>query len=918
LIRRIRAIAVRLRGLITTTRVDADHAAELDAHIAMHTEEGLRAGLDAREARRHALIRLGGAAQARQALRDRRTLPFIEALLQDARYALRQLARSPGFCATVILTLALGIGANLAIFQLLHAVIFAHLPIEHPEQIHSLHSIQSPFDGEWFFSYAAYQRLRQATHDEAPVFARSGIGTGVLQEADGSSSRKEFQMVSDSFFPTLGLRPAAGRFFQDGDDARSQLEMPVILRYGFFQQHFAGDPAIIGKRATLNGIPIVVIGVAPERFNGVMQGVAPDMWLPLTAQSTGRFDTWFDSLGPGYAVTLSKPWVNQPTIFWLWVLARTPAAAEPSLAARWTAALAPDISLIAAAAKDPQRRAQVLNAHMTLVSAENGEGSLGKFYSLPLTVLMAMSAVVLLIGCLNLANLQMARLLQREREIAIRIALGAGRARVLQQVALETSLLAALGGALAFVTCRLGAPLLLNWASARGETIPVDLHMGTSAALLGASLLLVSFAAFGLLPAWQITRRSFSSATKSRVGSVAGQSRLGRRSANLLLAGQVSLTLLLLSAAALFTQTLRNISNIDAGVDRDHVLSVHLDMRSTGFADSQKDLAAFYSTLLDRVKSLPDVRDAAVEMCGIPNCGWNTAVHVYGNTSLLEGQLHGEEDHVGVGYFQTLGIPLISGRVFSAEDQPGTTHVAILSRTYARKLFGDNDPLGHWIGYNEAPLDHQFQIVGVVADARFDGLRSDAPPVVYLPIEQSPQPVQTINVRARGSMDALPTELHDLLHSLAPALPVTEIVPLNIEFQDGLSRETLLARLTGVFGALTLALAALGFYGMLSFRVARRTTEIGIRMAMGSTRIQVLMLFLRQTLLILFAGVLPGIALSLALHGFAKKLLYGAGTMEASALAVSIVVLAFVGFLATLIPARRAASINPMDALRSE
>jgi predicted permease len=916
LIRKAGTFIRRFRKPSGAGRATSDFTTGLETHEAMHPEAG--ASFDSRKARRRSLIRPDDQEQTPQACRDQSMHALFEGLLQDARYALRQLPRSPGFCATVVLTLALGIGANLAIFQLLHAVVFAHLPIDHPEEIHSLHCVPSPFDGEWFNSYAAYQRLRQATIHAVPVFARSGIGTGVLMQSDGGAGRNEFQMVSDNFFPVLGLRPAAGRFFQPGDDGRLQNEWPVVLRYGFFRQRFAGDRSIIGQRATLNGIPIVIIGVAPEGFNGVVQGVAPDIWLPLAAQSTGRFGTWFDSLGPGNGVNLDKPWANQPTVFWLWTLTRTKNALQPALTDAWTAAFAPDLALIAAAAKDPQRIAQVASAHVTLVSAANGEGTFGQVYSMPLTVLMAMAAVVLLVGCLNLANLQMARLLQREREIAIRIALGASRLRVLRQVAMETVILAALGGGLAILTSRLGAPLLLHWASPRGESIPLDLHMGSFAALLGATLLLAAFFAFGLLPAWQITRRSFSRATKSRVGNVAGQSRAGRRASNLLLAGQVSLSLLLLSAAALFAQTLRNIGGIDAGVDRAHVLSVHLDMRSTGFAEHKGDLSAFYGVLLNRLKALPEVRDASVEMCEIPHCGWNTAVHVFGNTALVEGQLHGEENHVGVGYFQTLGIPLIAGRVFSSQDQPGSTHVAILSRSYERKLFGDASSIGRWIGYNAAPLDHQFQIVGVVADARVDGLRADAPPVVYLPLEQNPQPVQTIDVRARGSLQTLPIEIRELLHTVEPALPVTEIVPLDVEFHDGLSREELLARLTGLFGALSLALAALGFYGMLSFRVARRTTEIGIRMAMGSTRTQVVMLFLRQTLAILVVGILPGAALSLGLRISARRLLYGTGTMEVSALAISVAILAFVGILATLIPARRAASIDPVDALRAE
>jgi len=478
--------------------------------------------------------------------------------------------------------------------------------------------------------------------------------------------------------------------------------------------------------------------------------------------------------------------------------------------------------------------------------------------------------------------------------------------------------LAAVGGVLAFATGRAASSLLLHWASGRGQTIPIDPQIGAAATLLGTALLLGALAGFGLLPAWQMTRKSFSMASKTRVGQLTGQSKGGRRWSNLLLASQVSFSLLLLCAAGLFAQTLRNLSRVDAGMDRDHVLTVHLDMRNTGFAKQQNNLPSFYDTLIQQLKALPMVREVAVHMCTIPKCGWNTAVHVFGSPEMAEAQLHGEEDHVGVGYFRTLGIPILQGRDFSKEDNQQSQQVAILSRSYARKLFGDESPLGHWVGYREPPGDHQFLVVGEVADARVDGLRSEAPPVAYFPIDQRPEPVQSVEVRVRGPLSSLPAEIRESLYKLAPALPVTEIVPLDLEFDDGLSTEALLARLTSIFGALTLALAALGFYGLFSFRVARRTSEIGVRMALGATRSQVRALFLGQTLQIMVAGLIPGLALALGTSYFARKLLYGTGRMDLWALGFAAVMLAAVGLLATLVPAHQAASIDPMRALRTE
>ena len=907
----------RISNLISRSSLDREIESELESHIEMRIEDNLAQGMSPEHARRDALARFGNPTVTKEHIVFADAAVVLGSIWDDTRYAFRQLRKSPGFATTTVFTLAIGIGANLAIFQLLYGVLFAHLPVKQPAELYSLHAVQSPFDGEWFFSFPAYRRLRQATQEDAPVFARSGFGIGVLQETDGATSRIDFQLVSDNFFSVLGLAPSAGRFFLDGDDQRQQSEWPVILRYGYFKEHFAANQPVLGKRSTFNGVPIVIVGVAPKGFSGVVRGQAPDLWLPLAADATNRFGTWFDSLGPGY-VDLDRSHLNQASFFWLWVLSRTPGGVKPAALAHWTSALAPDLSLIAGASKDTRDRTRILRSQVKLISAENGEGSLAKRYSQPLIILMAMAVVILLVGCLNLANLQMARLHQREIEIATRIALGASRTRVLRQVAIETVVLAAMGGVLAFATGRASSSLLLHWASGRGQTIPIDPQIGAAATLLGAALLLGALVGFGLLPAWHMTRKSFSMASKARVGQLSGQSKAGRRWSNLLLASQVSFSLLLLCAAVLFAQTLRNLSRVDAGMDRDHVLTVHLDMRNTGFAEHQNNLPSFYDTVIQQLKALPMVRDVAVHMCTIPHCGWNTAVHVFGSPEMAETQLHGEEDRVGVGYFRTLGIPILQGRDFAKEDDQRSQQVAILSRSYARKLFGDESPLGHWVGYSAPPGDHQFLVVGVVADARVDGLRSEAPPVAYFPIDQRPEPVSSVEVRVRGPLSSLPAEIRESLYKLAPALPVTEIVPLDLEFDDGLSTEALLARLTSIFGALTLALAALGFYGLFSFRVARRTSEIGVRMALGATRSQVRALFLGQTLEIMVAGLIPGLALALATSYFARKLLYGTGRMDLWALGFAVVILAAVGLLATLVPAHQAASIDPMRALRSE
>ena len=908
----------RILNLFKRPQIDREIDAELASHLAMRTEDNLAAGMDATQARRSARVAFGNPTVARERTAEADAALYLESLLADIRFALRQLARSPGFALTAVLTLALGVGANLAVFQLLRSVLFGHLPIPAPQQLYTVRAAKTPFDGAWYLSYAAYRHLRETKPPVAPVFAHSWIGDGVLQQPNGASNRVDFQLVSDNFFDALGLHAAAGRFFLPGDDNRLSPEWPVVLRYSFFQQQFGADPAIVGKRFVVNGLPVVVVGVAPKGFSGLLQWNAPDIWFPLAAQSTIRLGTAFDSLGPGFGVDLGSPWEPQPTIFWLTVLTRAPLATQPTLSAQWTTVLQSDIHLMASVTKDPHERASVEASQVQFVSAANGEGSLHRRYGTPLAILMAMSATILLVGCLNLANLQLARLTQREREFSIRIALGASRTRVLRQVAIEALVLAAAGGLLALLTGRVMSALLLQWASGRGRPMPIDLAMNGETSLVACLLLFAAVIAFGVLPAWHMTGRNLPSIENSRSGKQTGQTKASRRGSNALLAAQVCFSLLLISAAALFAQTLRSITHTGTGMDRDRILSVHLDMHSTGFASQQRDLNAFDTLMLDRLRSLPMVQDAAVSMCDIPMCGWNTFFHVFGAPELSDDRLHGEENHVGPGYFRSLGIPLLEGRDFNEQDTLQTQRVAIVNRTYARQLFGNTSPIGRWIGYNAPPGDHSFLIVGETADALLDGPRNPAPAVAYLSLTQDPAPIGTIEVRARGNIDALPTDIRNALHSVAPTLPITEITPLALELQDGLTTEQLLARLTTIFGALALALAALGFYGLLSFRVARRTSEIGIRMALGATRSQVQSLFLRQTTFILFAGIIPGAAMSLTLKSVLNKLIDSPDSTNPWPLTIAVIVLAAAGLLATIIPARRAASINPTEALRSE
>jgi len=532
---------------------------------------------------------------------------------------------------------------------------------------------------------------------------------------------------------------------------------------------------------------------------------------------------------------------------------------------------------------------------------------------------MALSASIFLVGCLNLANLQIARLNARAQELSVRVALGASRWRLLRQILIEDALLVLLGGVSAFLVGRAASAVLVSWASSRSSLLKIDLHPNSAIAAVGIALIVFTLVSFSLLPALHFMRSNLSAAV-GPCARVAGFAHSGRQRwrSNMMLATQVSLSLLLASMSGCFAATLIHWETIDVGMDREHILSVSLDMERTDYASQLKNLSALYREITERLEALPDVRAAAVEMCSLPDCGWNTALYVFGHSGLSSAQVHGKEDHVSPGFFTAMGIPLLRGRDFTFADTSKTQRVAILTQSYARQLFGDEDPIGHWVGYEPAPNDHKFLIIGEAADARVDGPQFEPPPAVYMSVTQIAAPIHSIQIRTTGSLGPLTERVRSTLHQIDPNLPVDEIVPFQTQFNDGLGAEKLLARLAIVYASLTLLLVAIGFYGVMSSRTARRRSEFGIRLALGATRQNIQALIVGQTLRILLAGVLPGLVLSWAAMRLSRHLLAGSvGTNSLAAVAATIV-LTLAGAIATLIPARRAARTDPLETLRRE
>ncbi len=891
---------------------------ELESHLKMAIAERVARGEEPAQARAAALRELGNLPLIEDATRDRWGWLWLENLLHDTRHALRQLRRAPAFTLTALLTLALGIGANLGVFQLLYSVILADLPVAHPEELVGVHAAPTPFDQDWMVSYPAYQRLRASTPD-VPLLASATSGNADLELPNRVMTKPSCELVSDNYFNVLGVTPAAGRLFVQSDAGQAQGEWPAVLRYDFARDTFGSAQQAVGQHMRLNGRSFVVVGVAHRRFLGLYTGYASDIWLPLALQSTGGFDTGFDSLGPGHDVTLGKPWYNQPTIFWLTLTARIPPNRRAAVVARWDQAFRQDRILMTEATADSAVKKALLQSSTELVPANHGRGGIRQLFSAPLVLLMALSASIFLVGCLNLANLQLARLNARAHELGVRMALGASRGRLLRQVVLEDALLVIAGSVLAFLVGRFSSGILVRWASSRGWPLTIDLHPNLPIACVGVGLMLFSLLCFSILPAVIFMRSSVAQAagTRAKVSGVS-QTAPQRWRSNLLLATQVSLSLLLSSMSACFAATLVHWETVDVGMDREHVLSVHVDMEQYRYVNHRDSLPGLFRQMQERLQGLPGVRSAAVEMRGSIQGIWNTALYVHGRSDLTNGQVHGQEDHVGPGFFATIGTPLLRGRDFSSADTQKTQLVAIISRSYARQLFGDADPIGQWVGYEPAPNDHKFLIVGEVADARVNGPQEDAPPIVYMSNDQNPAPIHSIRVRAVGNPAQLSERVRLALHEVDPTLPIEEIVPFATELNGNLGTEKLLARLAGIYASLTLLLVAIGFFGVMSSRAARRKTEFGIRLALGATRRHIQMLIIGQTARILIAGILPGTILSFLAVRTAGHFLYGSVSANSLAIIAASLVLACAGSVATLIPARRAAFADPLETLHGE
>ncbi|HEY6307395.1 MAG TPA: ABC transporter permease [Candidatus Angelobacter sp.] len=815
---------------------------------------------------------------------------MLPTLLQDLRYAARMLWKNPGFTMVAVLTLALGIGANTAIFSILDPLLLRQLPVSRPDELVRVDAAGSLGNiGAW--EKFAYERFR----DNSQVF--SGVLASVAVSLDdvahnGQSSSARAEVVSANYFSVLGVHPFVGRLVATDEESGNV----VILGFDYWQREFGADTTAVGKTLVVQGRAQTIIGITPPEFFGMRVGEAADFYLP---SSTGR------------------KLVNSNTqdLDWVQVIGRLKPGVSPTQA---LTALQPTLQQIKTESDLPEIEIHQAMDHLVLTSAARGLSALRHRFSLPARILMCVVGLVLLIACSNVANLLLAQGAARKREITVRLALGAQRLRLVRQLLTESAVLAAAGA--------LGGLLAARWASRLIVAALSDArtHVALSTGLNGRVLLfslataLLAVLLCGLAPAFSAIRVDISQDIKTyAAGRHHGPARLG----NFLVVGQIALSVTVLVAGGLLLHSLFNLETMDVGFDRDHILT--LDMNGNTIKHTPEQVKNFYDRLLEKAGSLPGVRSATLSSFA-PVSGREIGI----NLRQVEGYTArpGEEMKVflmGVrpGYFGTLGIALLEGRDFVPQDSLNSLQVAIINRSLARHYFGDQNPVGKRLQTNEG--NHTWEIVGVVADSKYLNLREDATDFVYLGMVKQgtgnlAELRSTLSVRVAGSAASLRNTLPGIILALDSSVRITRVATLRELADDSLHIDRLIAALCGTFGLLALTLTCVGLYGVLAFSVARRTSEIGIRMALGAQRDDIFRLVVGQGMKLVVAGLLLGSAAALACTGLLKSLLFGVGRGDPLTFFGICLLLVAAAALACYMPARRATRVDPLVALRNE
>jgi predicted permease len=913
----------RRLGSWTTTQQDDDRLrAEIDEHLALQTAENVRSGLSPIEARRQAVLKFGGVEAMKDSYRDQRGLPFLETLIQDTRYALRRLRTAPAFTMATILTLALGIGATTSIFTLVHAVLLKSLPVANPGDLYRVgRESRCCYMGGYsqdkefvLFSYDLYKYLRDNTtgFSELAAFPVNGPLFGVRRS--GSSEAAEShpgEFVSGNYFTMFGIRAYAGRMLTAKDDEPGAPPVAVIS-YRLWQQGYGSDPSVIGSTFNLNEKPFTVIGITPPGFFGdALRSSPPDFFLPLNTEPLVQVDTD----------------LNKYDTHWLALIGRIQPGGAPGpietemrvelkqwLRSHWVEMSAND-------------RARFPDQILYLAPGGAGITSMREQYEHWLRILMMVSGFVLLIACANVANLMLVRGMERRRQTSLSLALGARSSRVVRQAFTESILLSLCGGAAGLAIAFAGTRLILHVAfpSLPGFAgVPIDASPSLQVLLFAFVTSLLTGAAFGIAPAWMTTRVDPIEALR---GASRSTSRTGSLPRKTLVVAQAALSLVLLSASGLLTTALQRLENQDFGFEQDRRLVATMNPRLAGYRAEQ--LSLLYRRVHDAMSAIPGVSSVALCLYS-PQAGggWGTGVWVDGHSAPgPRDDNFAAWDRVTDGYFDVIGNPMVKGRSISGQDTAMSRHVAVINEAFARRFFSNEDPIGKHFGRGEGSR-REFEVVGIAKDARYLTINLDKPvhPFFFLPEAQAEY--------TRGNLGSL--FLHDIvmvtrpgaslsiaavrqaMASVDPNVPIMSIRTLREQVANQFTQQRLIARLTSFFGVLSLVLASIGLYGVTAYNASCRTLEIGVRVALGANRVDVVRLVLRGAFVLILLGLLIGLPMTFGVGRFLGNQLYGTNPDNPAVTLAAVLALGLSALAASLVPALRASVISPSEALRAE
>jgi predicted permease len=885
---------------------DDERAKELQDYLAHEIDDNIARGMSPQEAAAAAHRRLGNTTQIREEIYEMNTLGFIDTIWQDLRYGFRLLRKNPTFAIVAILTLALGTGANAAIFQLVNSVRMRTLPVERPQELASI-GIETHGTGRTgrfmsrrpFFSEPLWQTIRAEQQGFTKLLAWGNAGWNLA--TDGEYVPSQGIYVSGGFFETLGVGPLLGRVLTDADDQKGCGAPGAVLSHGFWQSRYGGNRGVIGQTISLDNRPFDIVGVTPPEFFGVEVGRTFDVALPLCSEAlfrgplsgVGRGDVWFlDLMGrlkPGWTPERAQAQLE----------AVSPGIFQSTLPSRY----------------DPATAKNYLAFTLTAAPAGTGVSGARRAYATPLWILLGATGLVLLITCANLANLMLARTTAREREIAVRLAIGASRRRIVRQMLSESLLIAGLGA--------LGGAILAQWLS---RSLVLFLSTGNNQLFLDLTpdwrvfafitgLAVFACLLFGLSPALKATGTN-PGRTMQRGGrsSTDAPERFALRRG--LVVVQVALSMVLIVGALLFARSLRNLVTVDPGFRQDGIVAVSVDVRrATVEPDARRQV---YAQAMERVRAVPGVHSAAeafiVPMSG---SGWNQNILIDGQEK--EGDVN--FNRVGVDYFRVMETPLLAGRGFGPEDRPGSVETAIVNESFAKQYFGGANPVGRTfqlVTNLGGPQPH-YRIVGLVKDTKYTDLREDFAPIGYFSAAQGTEIGPFLDLVLRTDLPLAPVSasITSAVREVAPGATVA-YDSIRTYVRDSLVTERLMATLSGFFGAVAMLIATIGLYGVMSYMVSRRKVEIGIRMALGAEPGAVVGMVLRESALLLVGGVAAGVGLAVLMSRWASSLLYGLEPYDPMSFALAVAGLGTVTFLAAWIPARRAARLAPTVALRAD